>query len=290
MNNYYFIVNPASGRGKGKVLGGRLRQKLIDLGLDHELVFTEKKWHAVDLAAKAADKFKIVVAVGGDGTVHEVVNGLVGTKAVFGVIPVGSGNDFVHAAGIPNDFNQALDLLLAGNQKFIDVGKANDRYFPNGLGVGFDAWVVNTSFSVTKLRGNAIYLYSVLRNLITYKPVEIEIRYNGTVRTEDFFMLTFGNGVSMGGGFHLTPDAVLDDGLIDLCLVKNMSLIAKLKNLLLVYSGKHKDDPKVTMARADKVQLRSETGFAVHADGELMSLNMQELNIEIIPNALRIIS
>lgn len=287
--NYFFIVNPVSGRGKGKVLGERLIDRLKRLSIDFEIHWTERPGHAIELAEQGAKSHAVVVSVGGDGTLNEVVNGLAGQQAALGVIPVGSGNDFARAVGIPFRFEEALEILLQGRKKTIDLGKANERFFHNGVGIGFDAWVVHTSLGVKRLRGNAIYLYSVLSTLKNYQPVPLELSFNGSVKVDDYFMVSVGNGVSMGGGFYLTPDAEINDGLFDLCLIQNMPVVSILKNLIKVYSGKHKDDPRVEMHRTDRLTITGRQPFAVHVDGELLSLKVEKLEIEIIPRGLEVI-
>ncbi len=286
--NYCFIVNPASGRGKGRAIGNTLQTLIKEKKLDATLEFTKAPSHGIKLALKAAERFECIVAVGGDGTLNEVVNGIANSGSKLGLLPVGSGNDFAHALKIPSDLEHSLDRLLAGKTKKIDLGKANGRYFHNGLGIGFDAHVVHTSLNVKRLRGNAIYLYSVLRTLFKYRPVPLHMQYNGQMHTGDYFMITVGNGVSLGGGFHLTPDALLDDGQFDLCLIQNMPLPSVLRNLLKVYSGKHKEDPRVKIVRSDHVKIRSEKPFAVHLDGELLGMDLTELDVQIVPAALEV--
>ena len=289
MSKYFFIVNPTSGRGKGLQFGKRLEDRLGQLSLDYDLAYTEKPLHASDIAAEKAQKFEVIVVVGGDGTLNEVVNGIHGTNAVLGILPVGSGNDFVRAVPIPVDLDSSLKILLNDKRKKIDLARINDRIYLNGVGIGFDAWAVHTGNKVTKLRGNAIYLYAVLHTLINFKPKDIEITINGQTYTKDFFLMTIANGVALGGGFHLTPDALIDDGLLDVCLVENMHKLDIIRNLLKVYSGKHKEDPRVNIINTDKVSIRSQDGFAVHADGELLSLDMKEIDIEILPKAIDLV-
>ncbi len=250
---------------------------------------TQGPWHAAELADRATGKFPVVVVVGGDGTFNEVLNGVFGKKVTIGLIPVGSGNDFVRSTDIPFGLDLALKKVLNGKVRRIDVGKANDRYFHNGLGIGFDAWTVQTSLNVRYLRGNAMYLYSVLRTLISYRPNPLTIKMNGQTLRNDYFMISVGNGGSMGGGFKLTPDARIDDGVLDVCLIQNMPTASILKNLIKVYSGKHKDDPRVDILRTNKLQISSDKGFALHADGELVDLHLHELQVELVPSALEII-
>lgn len=289
MANYYFIVNPTSGRGKGASFGRRLQEKLVRLKLDYDFVFTERPQHAIDLAAKASDRFEVIVVVGGDGTLQETINGMAGSKAALGILPVGSGNDFVRAVPIPVDMERSLAILLRDQRKKIDLARVNDRLYHNGVGIGFDAWAVHTGNKVQWLRGNAIYLYSVLHTLISYKPRPVEVRFNGRLEHKTYFMMTIANGVSLGGGFYMTPDAKVDDGLLDLCLIEDMPKAAVIRNLLKVYSGKHKEDHRVEIVRTKKISIQSEEGFASHADGELLSLDMKELDIEILPKKIDLI-
>lgn len=287
--NYKFVVNPTAARGKCAREAKHVEELCRIKNLDYDMTFTEKPGHAIEIARAATKDFKSVIAVGGDGTVHETVNGLMGGQSVFGLIPIGSGNDFARALHIPQKISDALDTILTGKSIKIDIGKAEDRYFPNGLGVGFDAWVVETGKKVTKLRGNAIYLYSVLKTIYNYEPPVMRLKYNDVVSEEKIFMLTAGNGISLGGGFKLTPDAKMDDGLLDLNIISDLTKVQIYQNLLSVYSGSHTKMPQVTTARTTQLSIDSEQGFAVHLDGELMSLNMKSLNISIIPKALDVI-
>ncbi len=289
MQNYYFIINPVSGKGKGASIGQRLQKKLKSVNIDYEIAYTQYAGHAEELARKAAIKHDIIITVGGDGTLNEVINGMHSSGKTAGIIPVGTGNDFVRAIKIPTDFEKVFALILSNKRKKIDIGKVNERLFHNGLGIGFDAWVVEKGLHVKYLRGNAFYLYSVIAVLSTYKPVEIELSADNFHKKGDYFLTTIANGVSLGGGFYLTPDAEIDDGLFDVCLIQNMPIFSILKNLLKVYSGKHKYDPRVDILRAGKIKLFSKDGFAAHIDGEIYSLSINELNVEILEKSLEFI-
>lgn len=205
MANYYFIVNPAAARGKAARVGLKVNYLCRDRHVDFKMDSTEKPGDATDLAAAAKGKFDCIVAVGGDGTINEVINGLIGGSSKLGIVPVGSGNDFVRALKIPHKPIKAIDILLGMKTRSIDIGQAGNRYFQNGLGIGFDAWVVQETMKVHKLRGTAIYLYSVLRTIYSYTPPLVEIKYNDVCREEKFYMITVGNGISLGGGFKTNP-------------------------------------------------------------------------------------
>jgi YegS/Rv2252/BmrU family lipid kinase len=257
--------------------------------IDYDLVYTNRPGDAINFAAEARNNFDCIVAIGGDGTINEIVNGLIGGSAKLGIIPVGSGNDFVRALKIPLRVTDALDILIAMKSRSIDIGKAGDRYFQNGLGIGFDAWVVEKTLKVKKLRGTAIYLYSVLKTIYTYKPPVVHLQYNQVNRTEKFYMITVGNGVSLGGGFKLTPNALLDDGMFDLNIIRDLKKWEIYQNLLGVFSGKHIYLEQVTTGRTDHLKIQSEEGFAAHVDGELVSLNLNSLDVHLLPKALNVV-
>jgi YegS/Rv2252/BmrU family lipid kinase len=289
MPNYKIIVNPAASRGKCRQRAQEVKYFCDANHMDYDLVYTEKPGDAQLIAYNARDYFECIVAVGGDGTINEVVNGLVGSAAKLGVIPVGSGNDFIHALDIPAELDDALQNLLKMHTQFIDIGKAGDRYFQNGLGIGFDAWVVNRLLEIRKLSGTAMYLWAVIKTIYSYQPPTVHISYNDINRTEKFYLITVGNGISLGGGFKLTPDAIIDDGYFDLNIIRNLSKIEVYQNLIGVYSGKHVRLPQVTMDRAKQIRIESDQGFAAHMDGELLALNLKSLDVELLPKALEVV-
>jgi len=287
--SYNFIVNPTAARGKAARVAEKVKDICEDRKMDFQLVYTNKSGDATEIASEARDKFDCTVAVGGDGTINEIVNGLMGGKSKLGIVPVGSGNDFVRAMKIPLKLINAMDILLAMNTQAIDIGKAGDRYFQNGLGIGFDAWVVEETIKVHKLRGTAIYLYSVLKTIYSYKPPVVRLQYNQVNREEKFYMITVGNGISLGGGFKLTPNAIVDDGYFDLNIIRDLKKWEIYQNLLSVFAGRHIYLEQVTTDRADQLSITSEEGFAAHVDGELLSLNLKSLNIKLLPKALEVV-
>ncbi len=289
MASFNFIVNPAAARGKAVRVAEKVKNICEDRKMDFQLVYTNKSGDATEFAANARDQFDCTVAVGGDGTINEIVNGLMGGNSKLGIVPIGSGNDFVRALDIPLSLMEAMDILLAMNTRAIDIGKAGNRYFQNGLGIGFDAWVVDETLKVHKLRGTAIYMYSVLKTIYSYKPPVVKLQYNDVSREEKFFMITVGNGISLGGGFKLTPNAIVDDGLFDLNIIRNLKKWEIYQNLLSVFAGKHIYLEQVTTDRTDQLTINSEEGFAAHVDGELLSLNLNSLDVKLLPKALEVV-
>jgi diacylglycerol kinase (ATP) len=289
VTNYKFIVNPKAARGKGVKVGNTIDILCRSRNLDYDLEYTTHPHHATEIADRAGMKFECIVAIGGDGTINEVVNGIIGKKVKLGIIPIGSGNDYVKVLNIPTLPQQAFACLIGQKTRVVDVGKAGNVYFANGLGIGFDAWVVITSQKVTKLRGSAIYFYSVLRTMYSYQSPWMRLNYNNTIIEDKMFMITVGNGVSLGGGFKLTPFAKLDDGLFDLNIVTDLSKIEIVQNLIGVYSGKHIHMPQVRTDRTSEILIESDQDLAAHVDGELIRTPTQSLHVLLLPKALEVI-
>ena len=289
MPRYKFIVNPAAARGKCLREAAKVDAFCKEQVLDYVLVYTEKTGDAIQFAREGRDTFDCIVAVGGDGTINEVANGMIGGRAKLGVVPVGSGNDFIKALDIPVQPDKALKNLIPMKTQAIDVGQAGTRYFLNGLGIGFDAWVVQETLGIKRLRGMAIYLFAVLKTIYSYNPPLVNLVYNEVNREENLFLVTVGNGISLGGGFKLTPNAVIDDGLFDLNIVRNLNKWEIYQNLISVFSGKHIYLPQVTADRTDQLKITSKEGFAVHADGELLSLNLKSLDVKLLAKAINVV-
>lgn len=301
------VANPESSRGASL----RRRQHLIDT-LD-KAILTSNEHHTYtivetlvpgiavrtgelavgsggEIARKAAlEGADIVAAAGGDGTIGEVANGLVGTGAILGVLPMGTGNDFARTIGIGTDLNLAAKTLLAGEIREIDLGKAvSGGYFINVAGCGFDAevaWRINHGFR--RMRGTPAYIAAVIRTLATFKPAAITLELDG-VRSECQVMLcAVANAKTYGGGMRIAPDAELDDGLFDVVLVGDVSRVEFLRAFPKVFKGTHTDHPKVTVLRGKKVSISSETALSTLADGE--EIGSTPVEFEMHHKALRVL-
>lgn len=267
----FFIVNPVAG-------GRRAGQKWLEVSsllareMDVRHAFTERQGHAFDLARKAVDAgFDRVVAVGGDGTTHEVVNGLMeaGGETLLGIIPAGTGNDFPRVMGIPVDYRQASLNLLSGGHRTIDLGMVNDRYFINVGGVGFDAEVAADVNRKRWSSGSTLpYIVSLLKLLATYNNARVSIYLDEAVVEETILLVAVGNSQSYGGGMRVVPRAVVDDGFLDVCVGGNLTKMETLSLLPKVFTGKHLEHPKVRYYTSREVTIESDTPLSVHADGE----------------------
>ncbi|UCF65492.1 MAG: diacylglycerol kinase family lipid kinase [bacterium] len=289
MEKYTMIINPSAGRGKGTRLEESIRKLVIQELGDMEIYNSEYPGHARKLAAELKEKCAVIVAVGGDGTINEVVNGMMGGKAALAVIPIGSGNDFTKMLRLPKDISYAIQVIKRNQRKRIDVGKVGDRYFPNGMGIGFDAWVVRESTKVHKLRGFLIYLYAVLKTVFLYKNSMVDVTIDGENQSKNIFLIAVGNGKAMGGGFYLTPEAEFDDGLLDVCIIRSLNKKEVFLNLPKAIKGNHMDLEQVTMLRVNNLHVHSELGIAAHADGELLGMDLKDLEISVIPSSLEVI-
>lgn len=294
------ILNPIAGRGYAAKVEPELRQLLKAEGLDYDLSRTEGPWHAAELAERAvAEGFEVVVAVGGDGTTHEVVNGLMsaaeGREAgTLGIIPVGSGSDFANTVGVPADLRAACRRLSDGGVRVVDVGRVTlpgqcSRYFDNTVNVGFGGIVTIESRKVKRLRGIALYLPVVLKTVfLYYKAPPLTIEYDGQALTLPAVMLSVANGPREGGGFLVAPQARPDDGLFDLCIVREMSRLRMLALIPHFMKGSHVGRERVTMAHARRLTLSSPEGLAAHADGEILCTDAHQFEFEILPLRLRV--
>jgi diacylglycerol kinase (ATP) len=290
------VVNP-----KATTFSSRVRDVLAHALASEtrlELVETKARGHAVELAAAAHDDgFDLVVALGGDGTVNEVVNGLMaaagsdGVPVPLGIIPIGSGNDFAALAGVPRNPREAVRRLLAAEPRAIDVGRVGDRWFTNGVGVGLDARVAIEAAKVRRLRGIAIYVWALARILRRFRPAHMRVELDGVLEVDrPMTLVTAGNGGRHGGGFWICPDAEVDDGLLDVCMCDALSRPGVLSFLPRVMYGGHVNASCIHMRRVRHVRITSDEPLPVHTDGEIFSEGTHEVIIEIHPGRLRVLA
>jgi len=286
---YHLILNPAAGWGAGQKSESYLLKSFETHFPGFHFHKTNARGHATEIAHKLKDAQAVLIAAGGDGTVHEVVNGMMPGNCVLGVIPVGSGNDFIKMLNIPLDLRSAIGVIRNGKAMLIDIGKVNDSYFSNGLGMGFDAVVVMETSKRKFARGFFIYLFSVFRALKYYQNKTVTLHLNGTIETRDVLMVNVGNGAVLGGGFRLFPDAKIADGKLEVCIFDGLTKREIIMNLPKAISGKHIHLPQVEMHKADHLLVKSDEGIAIHSDGELISSNLKEIEIQVVPRALKVI-
>jgi diacylglycerol kinase (ATP) len=305
MTRYKIIVNPIAGRGGGVRAAPQVEALLRGYGLDFDLVRTRQPWQAADLARQAvADGYGCVVAVGGDGTSNEVLNGLMRAKfegvgtCAMGILCVGRGNDFAYGVGIPQDLDMACNVLAQGHRRWIDVGWVagglfpEGRFFGNGVGIGFDAVVGFEAVKMTWLHGFASYLVAVLKTVFLYysaPPTSIE--YDGQTITQPSLMISIMNGRRMGGGFLMAPEGKIDDGLFDLCIAAEVSRTRIFGLIPHFLRGTQASQEPIRTGRARIVVVTALGGaLPAHADGETLCTDGQRLEFELLPRQIEVIS
>jgi YegS/Rv2252/BmrU family lipid kinase len=242
-----------------------------------------------------------VIAVGGDGTIHEVVNGIMGSEKALGVVPVGSGNDLIKSVRIPGDFRHAVRCSLSGKLASIDVGRvevsregaipgnSSPSYFVNGLGIGFDAEVAARTKSVNHASGMLLYVVSVFRTMGKYRSPEFFVSVDGRQNQSRNLLIAIGNGRCSGGGFYLTPRAKPDDGLLDICSIDEISSTRILGIMPSVMKGNHMHKPCVRMERGRRIEVKTSRAVVVHSDGEILGTDIIAVLIQVVPHALNVI-
>lgn len=294
------IANPAAGRGRGERAIASVSALLRDKGLDFELVRTGHAGHGEELARRAlSDGCRTVVALGGDGTVNEVVNGLSvdqdgGPKpaegVTLGVIPIGSGNDFAYAAGLPSRVPDAVERLAEGKARQVDVGCINDRLFVYGVGMGLIAEANVESRKITWLSGMPLYVAALFKALcFHYETYELDVTVDGVQSRRHAMVVTVNNGRRTAGAFHITPGARIDDGLLDLCLISPVSRLEIIRYLPLVVNGHHTGLDQVETLTGREIEIRSDGPLAAHVDGEVFGAPGRCYEFSVVPGALRVI-
>ena len=288
---YFLIVNLIAGRGRCKAIFPKVKLELDRRHIDYDLHYTNEPLEAVDVAKMGIEAgFTRIAAMGGDGTVNEVSNGLLGADVTLGVIPAGTGNDFVRMMGIPSDPLAALDVLTHGAERTVDVGRvAADRYFVNGLGIGIDAKVARDVLAMERLRGAPAYLYAAVKEVFRFPAFDVRIQSPGWEASVNCLSLGIANGKYCGGGFMLAPRAVIDDGLIDVAAIGDFPKLERLFRLPQARAGKHLDLPQVRYHQAAEATVSSEAQLIAHMDGEPYKLPSGSFRVQVVPRALRVL-
>jgi YegS/Rv2252/BmrU family lipid kinase len=299
------IVNPKAGSGRGLKDWPVISNQMYNRGLHFTCVFTEHKYHAIELTVKAVtDGYRNIVAIGGDGTIHEVVNGLFIQKVVpttdvcLAVIPTGTGNDWIRMYGISKTYSEAVESLVQKKTVLQDVGKVDfyetrvehTRYMANVAGLGYDA-VVNLKYNNLKDEGKYgkwLYLRSTFNTFINFSSKHFEIVADG----EPFYSgLVFSGAVGIGrfngGGMQQTPNAAVDDGLMDLTIIKKMSKYKVLRNFRLLFSGSIYQIPKVIFKQCREIEIKTDPETRIEIDGE--AVGTSPFKFSLVPKSIKVV-
>lgn len=290
---WVFIVNPVAGNGFAPTLVGKIEEMIRKLELQADVVFTEKKGHASQLAKQYADNgYTYIIGVGGDGTINEIATPLICRNDIMvGLIPGGTGNDFIQITGFPARFKENdWEMFFRHYVMPMDVGQCNGKVFLNGMGLGFDAQVAAENYTApgeVKRGGKNKYIWHILKTLLFFKEKKMTVLSDGKRSVTDCFINTVSIGRRFAGGFFLTPEAIANDGLLDVCSIKRLSLLQRLRILMMVPKGTHIRDSKVNYYKTEKLLLEFEDKVPFHVDGELYF--SERFEISILPCALKMI-
>ncbi len=298
------ILNPMADLGRAWKTANDLRPIAQEFKGELSWSGTVYPTHATELAKQAAEEgCDIVVAMGGDGTVHEVMNGLMQVPAerrpVMGVVPIGSGNDFAYSMGITNKSDQALASVFKGeNIQVVDVGLITDEngrteYFDNTLGIGFDTVVTIRSHKLPIVKGFLMYLTAVIQTIIlNHNPARMQIETESEKWQDNVIMLTLCNGPREGGGFMLSPNSSNNDGKMEFVTVGKISRATMFRLLPEFLKGTHMRFKQVRMGEFKTMKISSDLPLYIHADGEIYTSfgsNLRGASFEILPQALRVV-
>lgn len=296
MKRVHLIINPRAGHRAGGRFGAGIAQQLRRLGCQVSVQFTRAPRDAIELAAAACGGSPDCLAVaGGDGTLFEAVNGVLRAGAgelPLGLIPIGTGNDFAKMLGLkPHDWRAACERILSGRPRAVDAGRVNDWHFVNGVGMGFDAQVALAANRLKWLPGMGAYALALLRTLLfDYRNPALHLRHDGGALSLPVTLVTAGNGRCHGGAFRLTPQAEIDDGLLDILVAEAATRRGVLRLAPSVMRGTHLGKPGVRDLRSRRLRVESADPLVVHADGEILYTDAHALEIEILPGALRMLA
>jgi diacylglycerol kinase (ATP) len=297
------IVNPNADMGRAWLAAADLRPVVDELG-GADWTGTVYPTHASELAVQAAEEgYQMVVAAGGDGTVHEIINGLMRvppeSRPRLGVIPLGTGNDFSNAVGLNSNPNLAIRQSFTGTPKRVDIGLLRDgrgrvEYWDNTVGLGFDTTVTIRSRKIPLLHGFLLYLAAVLQTIIlNHEPLQLNVKTDQGDWDEEMLLLVLCNGGREGGGFFVSPQARPDDGVFHFTAIQRVSRPMMLRILPEVLKGTHGRMKQVKMGQFQKMEVQSNKPLYIHTDGEIFAgfgMDVRSLSAEIIPGAIEVVT
>lgn len=292
------VLNPTTNHGRSVKIASDLRP----LATQHKAEWrsTEYPGHAIEIARSVGDLgYDMVIAAGGDGTVHEVINGLMQIapekRPILGIIPLGSGNDFAHILDLPTEATQAFIACFNGQPHALDLAsvKSDDgrlEYFNNTIGIGFDAAVNTRTRKIKLIHGFLMYLVATLQTIFfNFKPMDLQVETDEGCWNEPVIMLTLGNGPREGGGFNVTPDAKTNDGILNYAAIRKISRLMMLRLLPEVMNGTHTRFKQVRMGTCRSMSITSKQPLYAHCDGEIFTsfgMDIRKLLINVIPDAI----
>lgn len=285
-HRYLLIVNPEAGSRRTMQALPEIDHLLRKRGAKFEFHFTDEPGHATQLVQEIGRDFDVIVSVGGDGTINEILNGMPDLDMPLGIIPIGTGNDFARSCNIPVDsVLQAVDILLKHDIKILDVGEVNGRRFINVMGLGFEGRANDIGQKLSFMRGAPKYILAIGFTFFSFRRIPMKVAFNDMALDQEIFLISIGNGWNVGGGLQLTPRALMDDGKFDICLVREIARRRIVTNFLKLYNGTIGDLPEIEHFRTDKLVIESEKAIPVHTDGERILPVPHRFEVSIHPAA-----
>lgn len=288
------ILNPYAGRWKAKSYIEPLKETFERLGQDYDLVVTGAPGGGISAAREAAEAgFERIVAAGGDSTVSEVVNGLVqaagsGQAGDLGIIPLGTANDLADMLEIPRDLQQACQKIVAGETRIIDVGQVNDHFFDNNSAVGLEPVVTIEAENISYIRGSLRYIVAALRAIAKQPAYQAQLTWDHGSYKGPVSIVSVGNSPRTGGSFWMTPNALLDDGKLDVVFAPPLGRLSLLRLLPMTFKGQHIHHKAVTSLQVTTLKITMDP-TPLQADGEILDREAEQINYTIHPQKLRVI-
>ncbi|HUV14554.1 MAG TPA: diacylglycerol kinase family protein [Acidobacteriota bacterium] len=283
------IANPIAGRGDGREYLNQIKGLAQERGVNLEVLVTRYPGHAGELAQRvAAEGTQILIVLGGDGTISEVVNGIAGSDVTIGIISVGTGNDFARSLQLPvRNPRKAWEVIQTGITTQLDLGECDGKYFISSYGVGFPVEAIKATSRIVFFKGSIAFFLGVLKALWRMQSVRVQIEIDeSSIETDCAFVLVQ-NTPYLGGGLRVAPRALLDDGLLDVVVVEALGRLDVLANLPRVYRGRHEKHPRFSAFKAKKVIISSREKLQTMCDGELGGYTPSSIRVH--SNALQVI-
>ncbi len=281
------FVNPSSAGGKTLKLLPRVEQVLDERRVEFRVQRTKGLEHGVDQALAAIEAGELPVVMSGDGLVGAIGGAMAGSDTPLGIVPGGRGNDLARVLGIPSDPVAAIEVVLAGSARRIDVGEANGERFLGIVSVGFDSEANRLANETKFLRGSLVYAYAAVRTLLRWKPARFTIAIDDERLRLTGYSISVANSSCFGGGMYVAPDAELDDGEFDIVSIGDVSKLQYVSNLPKVFKGTHVEKDEVRVFRAKHLELSASRPFPVYADGE--HLTDLPASLRVLPRALSVL-
>lgn len=294
------ILNPYANRWGAQAQAPAIEQACLEAGLDFDLSVMAGPGEGIKQSMAAiSDGFDAIIAAGGDGTVHEVVNGLIAVAGdeptkPMGILPIGTGNDFSDNSRVPRNLSSAIEIIANGRVRQVDAGQviADDRkyYFGNNCALAMEPMVTIENIRLTQVSGNIRYIVATLKALLKLNAWQMKMTWDNGDYEGSIYLLSICNSPRTGGIFHIAPRARMNDGFLDIVFVPKVPRKKVLTLVPRLISGSHIQQPEVTYFRTKKLLIESEPGTPIHADGEVLSESVKNIQYEILPGKITLLT